>query len=102
MPGINITLAEVSGFLGIASTTVFGPVIYLYRKATDIADRVQTLEGQVKSLPAASEWHNLSLEITQLRGDIKEIAADLRGASALTSRVEAATARLEQYLLEQK
>lgn len=65
------------------------------RNTTALEKRCQTLEGRVtllesslENLPTTAQLHALSNKITELAGDQKALAADVRGTRDIVARVE--------------
>ncbi|MBC6503358.1 DUF2730 family protein [Citrobacter freundii] len=50
----------------------------------DLALRVVNVESAIKQLPAPDELHRLELEISSLRGDIRELGQALRKVSRIS------------------
>lgn len=46
---------------------------------------VSTIQGQLESLPTKDDIHKLNLEISGLRGDIKEIKPELAGVKRISN-----------------
>lgn len=50
----------------------------------DLASRVVSVESALKKLPSPSDLHHLELEISNLRGDIRELGQALREVSRIS------------------
>lgn len=66
------------------------------------AERLTQLEQAFSSLPAKEDLHKLTLAISDVRGELREIRTSQSGFTDTVRRQETVITRLEQYLLENK
>lgn len=64
--------------------------------------RLAALEQSHKMLPSAKDLHELELAMSDLKGEMKEMSAVIRGQSDIMQRLETIVSRHEQHLLEGK
>lgn len=66
------------------------------------AERITQLEQSLSSLPAKEDLHKLTLAISDVRGELREIRTSQSGFTDTVRRQETIITRVEQYLLEAK
>ncbi len=60
----------------------------------EVADRLTTIEGQLKHLPDAESAHRMEVAIARLEGNLEVMAERLKPVAAISER-------LQEFLLEQ-
>ncbi|WP_374293165.1 DUF2730 family protein [Paenirhodobacter enshiensis] len=66
------------------------------------AERIAQLEQAGLALPTREDLHKLTLAISDVRGEIREMRASQSGFAEHTRRQETVLNRVEQFLLERK
>lgn len=61
--------------------------------------RIGTVETVQKGLPSPRDLHDLELALESLRGEIKAMAAQMAGQTAIMERLETIVSRHEDHLL---
>ncbi|WP_035252287.1 DUF2730 family protein [Desulfocurvus vexinensis] len=89
---VQVLVVPLLGWLGKI-------VLDLRREVTELRGRVRTNEDLLKELPGNGEWHNLSLSIEGLRGDIKRVDAKIDGVDRVIGKMDRVLDRQEDYLL---
>lgn len=62
--------------------------------------RIQAAEQGLQSMPGREDLHGLSLAMSEMRGDMRELRAAMQGQSQILSRVETVVGRQEEHLLK--
>lgn len=75
-------------------------VAALRTEAGSLDKRLTTVEIQMQSLPTTKAVHDLDLSVSKLSGDVRALTARIDGLDDIVERVEAATARQEDYIHE--
>lgn len=58
------------------------------KKLTEHDRRIQTLENDLDHVPKAEMFHELALEVSEMRGDIKALTERLTSVAAVSNRLE--------------
>ncbi|WP_411836718.1 DUF2730 family protein [Paracoccus sp. ME4] len=61
--------------------------------------RIHSVEQALQSLPRKEDLHSLSLSLSDMRGEMREIRASVQGQSQIMSRLEAVVSRQEDHLM---
>lgn len=64
--------------------------------------RIHATEQTLQTLPGKEDLHGLSLSLSEMRGDMRELRASMTGQSQILSRVEAVVSRQEEHLMRGK
>lgn len=86
------TLSSI-GALGFSFLVMFLATKFARREELDaitsdiskLKKDVSTIQGRLESLPTKDDIHKLNLEISGLRGDIKEIKPELAGVKRISN-----------------
>lgn len=62
--------------------------------------RLNSMEQTLRGLPAKQDMHELQISITELKGELKTMAAVIDGRNSLMERLENIVERHEAHLLE--
>ena len=62
-------------------------------------NRIHSVEQVVQALPGKDDLHGLSLAISEMRGDMREMRAAMQGQRDVMSRLEAVVSRQEDHLM---
>ena len=60
--------------------------------------RIERMEGDMRHLPTRDDIHALHVEVTSMRGELREMRAENRGVRDILSRTEAALTRHEDII----
>lgn len=61
--------------------------------------RLHALEQTLQALPGQKDMHELSLALSEMRGDMREMRAAMQGQAAMLGRVESVVSRQEEHLM---
>ncbi len=67
-----------------------------------IERRCDVLEQTIRSLPDREDIHNLSLALSDIKGEMKAMRAEMSGTKDIMGRVEDVVSRHEQHLMDSK
>jgi hypothetical protein len=67
-----------------------------------IEARCASLEQTVRSLPAREDMHGLTLALSDMKGELKAMRAEMAGTAAIMGRVEDVVSRHEQHLMDSR
>jgi len=62
--------------------------------------RLASIEQTLRGLPAKQDMHELQISITELKGELKTMAAVIDGRNRLMERLETIVERHEDHLLD--
>lgn len=62
--------------------------------------RLASMEQTLRGLPAKQDMHDLQISITELKGELKTMAAVIDGRNRLMERLETIVERHEDHLLD--
>lgn len=71
-------------------------------RMTAIETRLSALSQTVSSLPARDDMHGLNLALSDLKGELKAMRAEMAGTAKIMGRVEDVVSRHEQHLMDSK
>lgn len=66
------------------------------------ASRLASVEAAIRTMPAREDLHRMEVSVTAMAGEMKTVAAIIRGHRDLMERMEAVVARHEDHLLTKK
>lgn len=64
--------------------------------------RIQATEQSLQNMPGREDLHNLSLAISEMRGDMREVRAAMQGQGQIMARLETVVSRQEDHLMRTK
>ncbi|MDO5648848.1 DUF2730 family protein [Paracoccus sp. (in: a-proteobacteria)] len=64
--------------------------------------RIHAAEQTVQALPGQKDMHELSLALSEMRGDMRELRAAMQGQAQMLGRVESVVSRQEEHLMRGK
>lgn len=64
--------------------------------------RILSAEQALQSLPSKEDLHGLSLSMSEIRGDMKEVRAAMQGQAQILTRVETVVSRQEDHLMRKQ
>ncbi|MEM1077441.1 MAG: DUF2730 family protein [Pseudomonadota bacterium] len=67
----------------------------------DMDRRLVAAEQKIAALPETGELHRLELHLTEISGDMKAMAASMRGQSDMIRTMKDVLSRHEQHLMEE-
>lgn len=62
--------------------------------------RLSAVEQAQRALPSKEDLHAISLGMSEMRGDVKAMRAEMEGNTAIVERLEAVVSRHENHLLK--
>ncbi len=62
--------------------------------------RLARLEQTLTGMPAKDDMHTLQLSLTEMRGDLREMRATMKGSNEIMRRLETIVTRHEDHLLD--
>ncbi|WP_211868993.1 DUF2730 family protein [Neoroseomonas terrae] len=62
--------------------------------------RIERMEGDMRHLPTRDDIHNLRVEVTAMRGDLREMRAEAKGMREIMTRTETAITRHEDIFAQ--
>lgn len=112
---MNIVFDTTLG-LGVITTIVIAMAGWFGRRNAAIDSRIQAcserldrhearthaIEQTLQALPGQKDLHELSLAISEMRGDMREVRAAMQGQAAMLGRVENVVSRQEEHLMRGK
>lgn len=64
--------------------------------------RINSTEQALQNLPNKEDLHGLSLSMSEIRGDMKEVRAAMQGQAQILTRVETVVSRQEDHLMRKQ
>lgn len=64
--------------------------------------RIHSVEQVIQSMPGKDDLHGLSMVISDMRGDMREMRAAMQGQGQIMTRLEAVVSRQEDHLMRTK
>lgn len=64
--------------------------------------RIHSVEQVIQSMPGKDDLHGLSMAISDMRGDMREMRAAMQGQGQIMTRLEAVVSRQEDHLMRTK
>lgn len=65
----------------------------------DQAKRIDAIELRLAGVPVREDLHQLHISLSDMRGDLKEMRATMKGNNTVMERLEAIVSRHEDHLL---
>lgn len=62
--------------------------------------RIHAVEQTMQTLPGKDDLHGLSLAMAEIRGDLREVRASMKGHQQLLARIDSVVSRQEDHLMK--
>lgn len=63
-----------------------------------LAEEVKAIKAKTDKMPTAQDIHGLSLQLTEMKGDLRTVNEKFNGVDKLSSRIQMQVDRMEDFL----